>query len=114
MIKISFDRSKLKLYEVQMRRKIKLNDNCWRVIGEYLNYQDILRIQLVNKHFYANIVPTMTYWNRMFPRINNDLHYFRAKEDFRWYSLEIGGELKVQPSFRGKQAVSEIVFDNNR
>lgn len=93
-----------------MRRKIKVNDNCWRCIGEFLSYSDILRIQLVNKYFYTNIVPTMTYWNRMFPRINNELSYFRG-HDFQWYSLEIGGSFNLRQNSCHR---SELIFDNNR
>ena len=74
------------------QRKIELNQNCWLCIGEFLSYQDILRIQHVNKHFYEKIVPAMTYWNRMFPRILYEKHYFRD-DDQKWYSLEIDGEL---------------------
>lgn len=96
-----------------MRKKLRLSVNCWRAVSEFLTYSDHLRLQLVNRYFYEEIVPTMTYWNRMFPRINNELQYFRAN-DFIWYSLELGGELTVKPQIRNKKEVTELVFDNKR
>lgn len=32
----------IKMDEIAMRRKIKLNDNCWRCIGEFLTYLEHL------------------------------------------------------------------------
>lgn len=58
----------------------------------------------------------MTYWNRMFPRINNELQYFRGN-DFKWYSLEIGGELnlrQVVKDHKENKEISELIFDNKR
>lgn len=55
----------------------------------------------------------MMYWNRMFPRIQNELQYFRG-HDFKWYSLEVGGELRVRNVLKNNEQVAEMIFDNRR
>lgn len=55
----------------------------------------------------------MMYWNRMFPRIDHEMHYYRG-HDFKWYSLDLSGELSLRKAKREKQMVNELVFDNKR
>lgn len=62
----------------------------------------------------------MTYWNRMFPRINQEPQYFRG-QGLIWYSVEIGGDLKLTKSTRPndirgwkKKEIDELVYDNTR
>lgn len=62
-LQITFDRSKINKYEVEMRRKVKLNDICWQYVGQFLTNRDILKAKLVNWHFNKIIVPNLTFFH---------------------------------------------------